>query len=204
MPSMSSVTRRIVAGTGPPCVTAAVVVVVVGEIAFVATAAPPRTTPAVAAPAPAPMRKSRRVSVIFARLANDFCSAWDGVGPPASPIGSPPVSWLEGAPQTNSLVKRTARRSAWTSDALLRMTGTAVNQASRPNVWRSVAPENFPVAEMPYPGGQPYSVTRPAAWPRFSSAYWCRQRSCVRVLLAASALVLLAGHASTGEGRSSG
>ena len=73
LPSIFSSTRRIVAGTAerfPAPV--AVVVVWVGWIAFVATAAPPRTTAAVAAPAPAPMRKSRRVTVAFARSANDF------------------------------------------------------------------------------------------------------------------------------------
>src|SRR6266508_1903226 len=50
-PSMSSETRRIVAGSGPPIV-ADVVVVVVGASALVTTTAPPSTTPAVAAPAP--------------------------------------------------------------------------------------------------------------------------------------------------------
>src|SRR6266542_7110595 len=59
--SILSVTRRIVAGIGPPLVVV-VVVALSGLIALFATTAPPRTTPAAAAPAPAPMRKLRRVT----------------------------------------------------------------------------------------------------------------------------------------------
>ena len=62
---------------------------VCGLIVFVATAAPPKTTAAVAAPAPAPMRKSRRVTVAFTRSPSDFDSDPVGVESPASPIGHP-------------------------------------------------------------------------------------------------------------------
>src|SRR3979409_2227280 len=60
--SIVSETRRIVAGTAPPAVVVVVVLVVSGLSALFATTAPPRTTPAAAAPAPAPMRKLRRVT----------------------------------------------------------------------------------------------------------------------------------------------
>src|SRR2546425_8824773 len=87
-PSMSRVTRRMV---GPSCVAVLVVVAAGGGlIALVATAAPPSTAPAAAAPAPAPMRKLLRVRLNLGSEI-DFGSAWVGVGPPASPIGSPPA-----------------------------------------------------------------------------------------------------------------
>src|SRR6266508_832125 len=77
-PSMLRETRRMVAGRGPRAV-APVVVVVAGETPLVATTAPPRTTPAAAAPAPAPTRNSRRVTP------NDFARSRT----PLSPTGIP-------------------------------------------------------------------------------------------------------------------
>src|SRR2546426_11370204 len=65
------------------------------------------------------MRKSRLVTVSFARSANDFCSAWDGFCPPASPIGSPPCSWSESAPTVAAWTKG-GRSRVW---AIERTTG---------------------------------------------------------------------------------
>ena len=84
LPSMSRLTRLIVAATGPP---ACVVVVVVGvDVAFLMTTTPPRTAPAVAAPAPAPMRKDRRVT------AKDLSSDWVALDAVSTEDVSPPCS----------------------------------------------------------------------------------------------------------------
>src|SRR5581483_10757084 len=110
-PSMFSVTRRIVAGIGPVAVV--FVADVSGLTTFLTTTAPPRTTPAVAAPAPAPMRKSRRVTEKPLPLlcVCPVSATVPGSGlPPASPIEEHPHAHRSGRwqRQTSSGVKGSA------------------------------------------------------------------------------------------------
>src|SRR6185503_18703040 len=94
---MSNVTRRIVAGIGPP--TVVVVVGLSGLTTLLTTIAPPRTAPAVAAPAPAPMRKSRRVTENPCLLCVSVASGPvpGEMDPPcSSPMKSTPVAFAAG------------------------------------------------------------------------------------------------------------
>src|SRR5215210_2101101 len=90
--SMLSETRRIEAATGPTP-DGVVVVVVSGLSALFATTAPPSTTPAAAAPAPAPMRKLRRVtdSAGFSWLVSGSATGSDVV-PPVSVTNIHPLN----------------------------------------------------------------------------------------------------------------
>src|SRR5437773_11173779 len=95
--SIVSATRRIVAGIAPPPVVVVVVVALSGLIALFATTAPPRTTPAAAAPAPAPMRKLRRVTESAGLFVSGSATGSDVVPPVSSTGHSPPDQSMDGA-----------------------------------------------------------------------------------------------------------